>query len=205
MRQADAPLRGPTQNTLSSSSAWVPWQRAKPSVVAIHLNQNGCFGPATEHLDPNMLQAYFHQDSRSNNPPQGSVYILEALSPAFITVLGSHFQLHPALFADHERLVPFNNRVTGEYGGLPFLPSAIHGRDYVSLKYHEPLLLSTLPTGFRNLCDVSGRHIAVTRILGNFSNVGVARRKCTVWQRKTEVGRWDCESDLAAVQPLLIL
>ena len=86
--------------------------------------------------------------------------------------------------------------LTGEGGGIPFLPSAIHGRDHVSLKYHEPMLLSTLPTNFRNICDVSGRHIAVTRITGRLSEVAVARRKCTVWSRKTEAGGWDCEPAL---------
>ncbi|KAF2807337.1 uncharacterized protein BDZ99DRAFT_348623, partial [Mytilinidion resinicola] len=60
------------------------------------------------------------------------------------------------------------------------------------LKYHEPLVLSKPPTSFRNLCDVSGRHIAVTRIKGKFSEVGIARRKCTFWSKKTKGGGWDC-------------
>jgi hypothetical protein len=77
------------------------------------------------------------------------------------------------------------------------LPSAVCGRDHVSLKYNEPLLFSPPPTGFRNLCDVSGRHIMVTRIMGEFSGVGIARRKCTFWSRKTEAGGWDCASYLS--------
>jgi hypothetical protein len=84
------------------------------------------------------------------------------------------------------------------------LPSAIYGRDHVSLKYHEPLLLSTLPTGFRNICDVSGRHIMVTRIMGKFSEVAIARRKCTFWSRKTEAGGWDCEPYLSMAYHWLI-
>lgn len=199
MCQADPRLKEPKQSTPSPTSAWLPWHRARPRVVTIHLDPNGSFGPATEYQDSNVLQAYFHQPTRSKTTPQRSVYILEALSREFAAVLGSHFQLHPALFMDHERLVAFNNRATGEGGGIPFLPCAIHGRDHVSLKYHEPLLLSTLPTDFRNLCDASGRHIAVTRIMGKFSEVGVARRKCTLWSRKTETGGWDCESDLSVV------
>lgn len=189
----------PKQSIPLPTSAWVPWHRAKPRVTALHLDLNGSFGPATEYQDSNMLQAYFQQRIRSSATPQRSVYILEALSHEFTRVLGSYFQLHPALFMDHERLVAFNNRATGEGGGIPFLPSAIHGRDYFSLKYHEPLSLSTLPTDFRNLCDVSGRHIAVTKIMGKFSEVGVVRRKCTLWSRKTEAGGWDCESYLSTV------
>ncbi|KAH8693360.1 hypothetical protein GQ44DRAFT_792464 [Phaeosphaeriaceae sp. PMI808] len=76
-------------------------------------------------------------------------------------------------------------------GGIPFLPSAIHGWDYISLKYHEPLLLSTLPTGFQNVCDISGRCIAVARIMGKFSEVGVVRRKCTLWSIEAEASGCD--------------
>ena len=192
--QADPRLKEPKQNTALQTSTWVPWHQARPRVAAIHLDSNRCFGPATVYQDSNVLQAYLRQRTGSNATAQYSVYILEALSREFAAVLGSHFQLHPALFLDHERLVAFRNRATGEAGGIPFLPSAILDRDYVSLKYHEPLLLSTLPTEFRNLCEVSGRHIAVTKIMGRFSEVGVARRKCTFWSRKTEAGGWDCES-----------
>lgn len=195
MCQADPRLK---ESVLSPTSAWRPWHRARPRVVALHLDPNGSFGPATEFQDSNVLQAYFHQRTR-NNTPQRSVYILEALSRQFAAVLGSHFRLHPALFMDHERLVALNDRATGEGGGIPFLPSALHGREYVSLKYHEPLLLSTPPTDFRNLCDASGRHIVVTRITGKFSEVAVARRKCTFWSRKTEAGGWDCGSDLSMI------
>ncbi len=196
MCQADPRLKEPKQSTSTAlpTSTWVPWHRARPRVAAIHLDLNGCFSPATEYQDSNVLQAHLHQRTGSNTTAQRSVYILEAVSHDFAAVLGSYFQLHPALFQDHERLVAFHNRATGEGGGIPFLPSAIQGRDYVSLKYHAPLLLSTLPTEFRNLCDVSGRHIAVTRIMGRLSEVGVARRKCTFWSRKTEAGGWDCES-----------
>ena len=191
---ADPQLLDPKQYIALPTSTWVPWHRAKPRVVATHLDSNASFSPATEFRDPDVLQAYLHQRSGSSTKAQRSVYILEALSREFAAILGSYFQLHPALFLDHERLVAFHNRATGEGGGIPFLPSAIQGRDYVSIKYHAPFLLSTLPTQFRNLCDVSGRHIAVTRILGRFSEVGIARRKCTFWSRKTEAGGWDCES-----------
>ena len=187
-------LKGAKQSTLLPTSKWVPWHRAKPRVVAIHLDSNDSCSPATEYQDPDVLQAYLYQRTGSNATAQRSVYVLEALSYEFAAVFKSYFKLHPALFLDHERLVAFHNRDTGEGGGIPFLPSAIQGRDYVSIKYHAPLLLSTLPTDFRNLCDVSGRHIAVTRIMGRFSEVGVARRKCTFWSRKTEAGGWDCKS-----------
>ena len=193
-RRADSRLKDSKQSITSPTLTWVPWHRAKPRVVALHLDSNDSLSPATEYQDPDVLQTHLHQRAGSNTTAQRSIYILEALSRDFVAVLRSYFQLHPALFLDHDRLVAFHNRATGEGGGIPFLPSAIQGRDYISIKYHAPLLLSMLPTDFRNLCDVSGRHIAVTRINGRFSEVGVARRKCTFWSRKTEAGGWNCKS-----------
>jgi len=202
MCQADPRLEQLNQS--AASSAWLPWRLARPRVVALHLGPDGFFTPATEYSDSNELQANLRQRTGSIGTPQCSVYILESLSREFVRVLGDHFQLHPALFVDHERLVAFGNRATGERGGIPFLPSSIHGRDHVSLKYHEPLLFSTLPTDFRNLCDISGRHIAATRIMGKFSEVGVARRKCTFWSTKNEAGGWDCESHLSMAYHTLV-
>ena len=177
------------------TSAWHPWHRARPKVVALHLEPNGSFGSATEYSDPTILQDHFDKHKDIGATPRRSVYILEALRRNLATVFQAHFQLQPAVFEDHDRLIALDNRATGEGGGIPFLPSAIRSRDYISFKYHEPIVLSPLPTGFRNLCDVSGRHIAVTRFMGEFSEVAVARRKCTFWSRKTEGGGWDCKSD----------
>ena len=59
--------------------------------------------------------------------------------------------------------------------------------------------MNPLPTGFRNLCDVSGRHVAVTKVIGKFSEVGIARRKCTLWSRENDHGGWDCKSPTSIV------
>jgi hypothetical protein len=95
------------------------------------------------------------------------------------------------VFMDHDRLVGFGQQLTGERGGLPCLASTVFGRDHVSLKYHEPMTLSTRPSQFRNLCQTSGRHIAITRIMGNLSEVATSRRKCTFWCKSTVSGGWD--------------
>lgn len=193
---ADAQAKQPERNTFSRTSTWHSWIRARPRVVALHLDSSGSFGPATEYQSSVGLQTHLDHRNLSNTTSQRSIYLLEGLSPEFTEVLGSHFRLPPSIFQDHERLIAFHKRATGESGGIPFLPSAIHGRSYVSLKYHEPLSLSVVPTGFRNLCEVSGRHIAVTKIMGSFCEDVILRRKCTFWSRKLATGGWDCESYL---------
>lgn len=35
--------------------------------------------------------------------------------------------------------------------------------------------------------------------MGKFTNVGIVRRKCMVWSRKTEAGGWDCEAALCTI------
>ncbi|KAI0099408.1 hypothetical protein F4814DRAFT_433148 [Daldinia grandis] len=171
---------------------WKPWCRAKVRVLALQFGPDGSVSLPTEYTDASTLAASLTQDAALASHSSRSVYLLEGLSRDFVCVLGDHFQLHPSLFVDHERLTPLGDRQTGENGGLPFLPSAICGRDHVSLKYHEPLVLSQRPTGFRCLCDTSGRHIAMTRLMGEMSKVGVSRRKCTFWSRTTDFGGWKC-------------
>lgn len=174
------------------AKVWKPWCRAKVRVLALQFGPDGSVSLPTEYTDASTLAASLVQDAALASHSSRSVYLLEGLSRDFVHVLGDHFQLHPSLFVDHERLTPLGDRQTGENGGLPFLPSATCGRDHVSLKYHEPLVLSQRPTSFRCLCDTSGRHVAVTRLMGEMSKVGVSRRKCTFWSRTTDAGGWKC-------------
>ena len=186
-------LKETKQVCSSPTTTWLPWARARPRVVTIYLDTDGSLSPATEYHDASVLHAYLLENTCSDALCRRSIYILEALSPEFITFFESYFQLHPNFFKDHERHVALYNRATGEAVGVPLLPSANYGRNYVSLKYHEPLLMNPLPTGFQNLCDVSGRHVAVTKVIGKFSEVGIARRKCTLWSRENDHGGWDCK------------
>ncbi|KAF4628820.1 hypothetical protein G7Y89_g9332 [Cudoniella acicularis] len=196
VREFLCPLNSPLSQGSTSgglrASAWSSRTSSKSRVVALHLEVDNSFGVPTEYTKAEPLQAHLNQRSNSDRIPRRSVYILEGLSHDITTVLGHHFQLHPSVFADHERLVSFADSTTREGGGLPFLPSAIHGKDYVTLKYHEPVALSRRPTNFRNLCGTTGRHIAATRVIGKFSDVGVLRRKCTFWSRSRESGSWEC-------------
>ncbi|KAK8118161.1 uncharacterized protein PG998_006442 [Apiospora kogelbergensis] len=172
--------------------AWTPWSQLRDRAVVLHLGSSGSFEEPVEYTSASALAIALREQVTASRGPSRSVYLLEGLSQDFISVLGGHFRIHPSLFMDHERLVPAGGRLTGENGGIPFLPSASCGRDHVSLKYHEPLVLPTRPAGFRNLCDVSGRHIAMTRLVGQLSDVGISRRKCTFWSNETPSGGWSC-------------
>jgi hypothetical protein len=111
---ADPLVKEPKQSTPSIISIWRPWQRAWPRVVALRLDSSGSFGTATEYQDSEVLRSHFNQRRHLNTTSQRSVYILESLGSEFAAVLGSHFQLHPALFKDHERLVAFHKQDTRE-------------------------------------------------------------------------------------------
>ncbi|KAK3934437.1 hypothetical protein QBC46DRAFT_359015 [Diplogelasinospora grovesii] len=190
----DPRLRKSHVGTPQLKGVWRPWCQGKGRVIALHLRPDESFGPPTEYTEAAALETHLQQSAASQGPLSSprSVYLLEGLSGDLCDVLGSCFQLHPSLFIDHERLVPCADRITGESGGLPFLPSTISSRGYVSLKYHEPMALSRRPTGFRNLCDTSGRHLAVTRLIGELSAVAISRRKCTFWCKPTAWGGWNC-------------
>ena len=182
-------------STPAQGGTWKPWQGAKPRALTLHFGQDGLLQSLMEYSGSSQLQESLKQEQRSGSSLCGSVHILEAPRVDFTAVLQGHFHIHPSLFDDHNRLVAFDERQTGEGGGIPFLPCTIVVREHISLKYHEPLVFSPPPAGFRNLCHVSGRHRAVTRLESEFSRIGVARRKCTFWSRKVDNGRWDCTSN----------
>ncbi|KAK3897244.1 hypothetical protein C8A05DRAFT_48065 [Staphylotrichum tortipilum] len=171
-------------NKASPGKKWTPWRKARPRVLALHLNLDGSCKPSVEYADASLLATHLKQQAYN--------YLLESLSRDFIDVFGEHLQLHPSVFMDLEKLAPVGDHFIREGGGLPFLPSAVHGREHVSIKYHEPRELSRLPTDFRNICDTSGRTIAVTRLMGEFTNVGICRRKCTFWAKGDASGGWTC-------------
>ncbi|KAL6867921.1 hypothetical protein J3F83DRAFT_765847 [Trichoderma novae-zelandiae] len=171
-----------------SGGAWRPWSRGEGRVVALELSPDNTFGQPAEYTQAAMLETRLQQSRAS----PCEVYLLEGLCGGLWAVLGTHLQLHPSLFMDHERLVACGTRMTGESGGLPFLPSTIDGRGHVSFKYHEPAVLSRPPRGFRNLCATSGRHLAITRLMGELSSVALCRRKCTFWCRSADSGGWTC-------------
>ncbi|CAO2651292.1 Nn.00g095890.m01.CDS01 [Neocucurbitaria sp. VM-36] len=173
-----------------SSAVWKPWARAKVKVIALHLGTSNSFGSPVEYTDAPALAAHMRQAAACANQSSRSIYVLEGLSREFVDLFGHYFSLHPSLFMDHERLVPCGDRMTGENGGLPTLPSTIADKDHVAFKYHEPLTLSRCPTEFRCVCESSGRHIAITRLMGKFSNIGIARRKCTFWSKTMKDGGW---------------
>lgn len=194
-----------------SLTPWRPWDQANPMVVAFNATRSDhSFETEMKFTDSGQLDSHFvelqqqQEISNTGDTSRRSVYILEGLSSDFTKVFAKHLSIHASVFQDHERLVPLENRETGEAGGIPFLPSAIHARDHVSLKYHEPILFSKAPQSFRNLCNTSGRHLAATRLQNVFSAVVIARRKCTVWLKTTSPSCWDCELYLLATKYLVV-
>ncbi|KAK4169562.1 hypothetical protein QBC43DRAFT_251981 [Cladorrhinum sp. PSN259] len=175
---------------------WTPWTKGRARVVALDVDATGSFNQPTEYTDARQFSAVLTAKATATSTCSRSVYLLEGLTSELVNVLGAHFQIHPSMFMDHELLVPHvegPDRLTGESAGLPFLPSATYGREHFSFKYHEPLVLSKPPTRFSNVCDTSGRHFAITRVMGRFSAVGVCRRKCTFWSKADrQTGGWNC-------------
>lgn len=170
---SDPRMRETALDSSEQSQIWVPWHGYQPRVIALHSNRTGSFDEPCSFTNAAELAQSFSKARAPKGAPLCSVYLLEGMSPDFVSVLGNHFQIHPSLFMDHERLcscdpfsTPSNGWITRECGGIPFLPSAISGRGHISLKYHQPLIFDRPFTGFRNFCGTSGRHIAVTRLRG---------------------------------------
>lgn len=169
----------------------IPWPQPNARLVVLEGGLDGSsFGKPVEH-DAASLNAYLKAEPAA--PKLRRVFILEGLHPDYIAALGGHFKMHPSMFVDHERVIvisPFMEQGSDTFG----LPSAAQTMEHRTFKYFEPIALPRNVQGcFKMCCAETGRHIAVTRVKGRFLDVGVLRRKCTIWRRETPGGGWDCE------------
>lgn len=175
----------------------IPWPQPNARLVVLEGGLDGSsFGKPVEH-DAASLNAYLKDQPATPAPAKRRrVFILEGLHPDYIATLGGHFKMHPSMFIDHERVIvisPFNGQGSDTFG----LPSAAQTMEHRTLKYFEPIALPRNVQGcFKMCCAETGRHIAVTRVKGRFLDVGVLRRKCTIWRREIPGGGWDCEHHL---------
>lgn len=180
----------------------IPFTDDGVRVVKLSLGDNATFSRTAQFEEPADLETHLHNNTASQQQGQQTIYILEGLGPGFAGVLGHHFSLHPSVFVEHERVVVHNVNWTGESDGAQ-LPSVVRSRGHVEMKYYEVVTFDTRPTSFRWVCAATGRHIGVSREFrwdnspddefDRFLNVGVVRRKCGVWSRRTGSGGWDCE------------
>ncbi|GJC89176.1 hypothetical protein ColLi_12014 [Colletotrichum liriopes] len=175
----------------------IPFTDDGVRVVKLSL-ENGTFARTAEFDEPAGLEAHFRNTASLRG--RQSIYVVEGLGPGFAGVLGERFSLHPSFFVEHERVVVHNLNWMGESDGVQ-LPSVIQSRGHLEMKYYEVVTFDRKPTSFRWVCAATGRHIGVSRDfrwdnspdeMGNYLNVGVVRRKCGVWSRRTEGGGWDC-------------
>lgn len=210
----------------------IPWKDARVRLVLLESRDDdpvengaaekplaggaGAFGDPLEFTSAKSLEDYLSRPGTrrangqspmpSTEGPPGKgrrrVFILEGLSPSFISVLGEHFALDPSLFLEHERVVVMNRKGNGESDGIQ-LPSVVRerqrtgpgdrrGTGHITLQYFEPLIFNIPPDSFRFVCADTGRHIGVCWSEGDFTEVGIVRRKCTLWEWENEDGGWDC-------------
>ncbi|KAI2471574.1 hypothetical protein F4781DRAFT_420579 [Annulohypoxylon bovei var. microspora] len=159
------------------------WPNMPVRIRVLSLGQNQNFIVKGELSDANALKVCLC--SQNQFPNQQTVYLVEAFDPHTVEVLGSHFQLHPSFFVEHERIKDFDYDAFGQTDTV-LLPSSLATRDHVTLKYSEPVYVSQGTSGLRLHCYATGRHIKRTRSGENMLPVGVLRRKCSVWNREVD-------------------
>ncbi|KAK4450466.1 hypothetical protein QBC34DRAFT_349219 [Podospora aff. communis PSN243] len=169
----------------------IPWPNPHARLVMLE-NDNtkaGTFGSPVQHTSASLKEHLSAQPAPQ--PGAGRVFILEGLHPEYIAVLGAHCKMHPAVFIDQERTVVISPK-TQNSSDFFSLPSSVRTAEHLTMKYYELLSLPQKVVNFRMCCAETGRHIGMTRIKGELLDVGVVRRKCTIWNKKYPDGGWDC-------------
>jgi len=172
----------------------VSWPSHQPRLAVLEGQQKGSsshhikFTKTLETSDPADLESHLQLGDPDG---RAMILILEGLSPEFISVVGTHFMMHPSFFADHLRVSRAS--IMGRSEEDP-LPSAMTGREHVCLRYCELLALPRdVGNDFSARCADTARHIDILRTFGIRSEVAMLTRKCTIWRRtssKNPGGGW---------------
>ncbi|KAK3370833.1 hypothetical protein B0T24DRAFT_627165 [Lasiosphaeria ovina] len=174
----------------TSRSPWPP-RPGNGKVAVIESSPDGAYrGPIYFH-DPAGFKTYLRGTPCEAN---SCVIILEAMDRDFIGLLGAHFSIPPALFAQHDRVTPPSIDSSLENDSIA-LPTSTATQEHVILPYAEPICLEGNIHGKNKIvCAETGRLISATRTLGEFSNVYISSRKCSVWRRRRagDERGWDC-------------
>ena len=172
----------------------VPWPMQHARLLAFKVNPDSSVERVCEYDSAKPLKHHLRSRRTIPDSDLGYVYILEGLQPEFVDTLGSHFRIHPSFFVEHERIVHFKEDAHLDCE-RDILPSMNPAREHFVLRYFEAIRLPENVRGiFRLYCAETCRHLAVTRFMGQFSEVGVLRRKCSVWRRRRGSGKgWDCK------------
>ncbi|KAK4659571.1 hypothetical protein QC762_111470 [Podospora pseudocomata] len=142
--------------------------------------------------DPAKFRLSLTDESPASGPDGRRIIIMEGQAPAHIGTLGTHFDIHPAFFVDHERdNAPEAFKSNDAYYNIS-LPCV--QKEHVTMRYYQLISLpNDLQSNFRVFCAETGRTVTTTRILGKFADTVCLHRKCSIWRRPRENGTgWDC-------------
>jgi hypothetical protein len=182
---------------------------------AVVLELSGPNPHRVERKDFNTSQGLSTYLRRKMIPALRRVIILEGVARNYVEVLGSHFNIDPAFFANQKRpnswdVIHDDTYFVERSANLPSLndPRKSFMIRYPELRYfclNEGRTQLDAPhvkdlDGHRQVYigrKASELHPSQVTILGDFHNIGIFNRAASYWSRGYEEGGWDGQSLLA--------
>lgn len=198
---SDPRLRQPDTKTLSHGIEWSG--RHARAILIEFIDGSDLGAPPHVFSDGEKLREHICRLKNEKKHRSNAVYILEGLNRDFVGVMGPHFDVHPSMFLEYERIThqPKHNR-----GHSSLLASCLATRSYLYMNYEELVLLPDEVRGKHGLrCADTGRNIYVTRVNGEFSSTGMVHRKCIFWNRTRPADdAWDCKFTSPGIAVVLL-
>lgn len=187
--ESDPRLRG--RSKIITSQRLIPVSRSM-RVILLEFEE-GSDAVQMQHIfmSPERLLDHFNQEQNNGTRRlTNAVYLVEGVNQSVIDILGQQFDMHPSIFMEYENVA---QGAAHDYSPAALLASALATRSYLCMNYEELVRLPDEACGKNSLrCTRTGRKIRVTRLNGEFDNVGMLRRKCIHWARiRPENGGWD--------------
>lgn len=135
----------------------------------------------TDLVEGRELRAYLQRKSATGNANAARrLYLVEAWDPELIGTLGKHFKISPALLVRQYRSGMWERFYKS--GNAPCLPCTFDTGQSWTIAYYEPRYSWSQPFQLQRRTYRAAenyRHISLTRVLGNFDNVGMVHQKAS--------------------------
>jgi len=179
----------------------IPWLHSGQRVVKLKLHSNNSFSRIWDFTRLDDISRGLSESFER----QQAVLLVQGLTPELIGMLGEAFGIHPSVFMDHLKVswtLDRNTLFLDQKRDDIALPSAAKSKSSYTIRYTEPLALSTPPVVMSLRCTASGRRLCITRNSTSYSNVVLTRRKLTVFSKRIDVEGWICEIKTSSVTSL---
>ncbi|KAH8733044.1 hypothetical protein GQ44DRAFT_766108 [Phaeosphaeriaceae sp. PMI808] len=172
-------------------------------VVLLDVSPTGPTGYRKRQSFKNSVELNNHFQAEPRDHDRRHIYLMEGMSPDYVSVIGGRFFMDPTFFMRQERTCVWSNDFTPVSDSMR-QPSLLNPKKSFHLQYCELRQFDKALENRYYFCERTRRHVGMTAPRSD-STIGILRRKIGWWCKETANGGWDvvvlCDPQLVDLSP----